>query len=141
MTSRRLGLGIGFGFVIVACGGATVDFPDASTQDGGADTTLICNGGTVACGDKCVQVSIDPSNCGSCFNSCSVSEVCASGKCQTNCPIGYTLCGGGCANLQGDPQNCGKCGNVCGGANANAQCTNGQCQSGVCCSRSTTTRS
>ena len=130
MASRRFGLGLAVGLVI-ACGGSTVDFPDASNQDGGGDATLVCNGGTTACGDKCVQLGIDPNNCGACDHLCSISQVCVNGACETNCPVGYTLCNGLCANLQGDPQNCGKCGNACGGANV--RCAVGtECQAGRC---------
>jgi hypothetical protein len=125
MASRRLGLAFAF---IVACGGSTIDLTDASTQqDGATDGTLVCNGGTVACGDKCVQLQLDPNNCGSCDHLCSITQVCANGTCQANCPVGYTLCNGSCTNMQSDTQNCGKCGSVCGGANAAPTCNAGTC--------------
>src|SRR5580765_1713206 len=124
MASRRLGLTVAF--MIVACGGSTIDFPDAAT-DSGTDATLVCNGGTVACDDKCVQLQLDPNNCGSCGHLCSITQVCANGTCEANCPAGYTLCNGACTNTQSDPLNCGKCGSVCSGANATPTCSGGTC--------------
>jgi hypothetical protein len=113
--------------VLVACGGASVELPEAGNVDSGSDAGLVCNGGTVACGDKCVQLDFDPSNCGKCGKKCGGGEVCSAGKCGSSCPPGFTECSGICVNLQGDPQNCGACGKACSNQNGVGQCTKGAC--------------
>jgi hypothetical protein len=45
-----------------------------------------CRGGTTKCGGSrrrpnCVDLSTDESNCGSCFNACSSTQVCSNGTC------------------------------------------------------------
>jgi hypothetical protein len=111
-----------------------------------------CPSGTTACGagkpPSCADLSSDPSNCGSCGNTCSAGQGCLQGLCAPSCgantfgscsggglPNGGGLdcshcgqipsvCGNSCADLASDPRNCGTCGN---------QCAPGQsCQSGAC---------
>jgi len=84
-----------------------------------------CLGGSTKCGNFCVDTNNDPSNCGTCSNTCASGEVCSSGSCLLQCPAGQTNCSGTCTNTDYDPNNCGSCANVCTGA-----CTAGTCGSG-----------
>jgi hypothetical protein len=77
----------------------------------------------------------DPSNCGSCSNSCSYSffgpwmtaATCSAGVCVQSCEalMGYVACGNTCVNLQTDDNNCGSCGNQCPAGSSG--CVNGTC--------------
>lgn len=49
-------------------------------SDGGADSNVMCNGGQVACGGKCVDTATDPMNCGGCGSVCNTQ--CVAGVCQ-----------------------------------------------------------
>ena len=42
-----------------------------------------CFGGQQWCNGMCVEVELDPSNCGSCGHQCGPGEYCAGGICQT----------------------------------------------------------
>jgi hypothetical protein len=120
---------------LAACGGTTAEIPNTPDSSVTPDGGLICNGGTVACADKCVQVDVDPSNCGACGKKCASGQFCAAGKCVMDCQPGYTLCKGGgdggmmpyCTNPTSDPMNCGMCGNPCSSNNGVAGCMNGMC--------------
>ena len=72
-----------------------------------------CPTGQTRCGVSCVDLRIDPHNCGACGNWCPTGYTCSGGVCQQQCPAFQTRCGNVCANLLTDPQNCGRCGNVC----------------------------
>jgi hypothetical protein len=82
-------------------------------------------GGLRQCGQKCVDSSSDPKNCGDCGQKCSgpfdTGECCNGECCDYNAD---TCCPGGCKNLAHDEKNCGTCGNVCG--------PNSYCRFGVC---------
>ncbi len=41
-----------------------------------------CFGGQMWCGGQCVEVELDPANCGSCGHACGLGENCAGGICQ-----------------------------------------------------------
>ena len=119
--------------------------PDLGTMGGRG----ICPGhpeqcGGQCCGDRCVDTSIDPKNCGGCNLECDSGQLCRSGSCGclpsgTKCGTGQTCCGQtGCVSLQSDIKNCGSCGHQCGDG---ATCMNGACACGgqtcsgsdVCC--------
>jgi hypothetical protein len=80
-----------------------------------------------------VSTQWDPSNCGSCANTCTSysnsSPVCATGACGYVCTSGFLDCNGsfidGC-EIAGktDNANCGACGNKCAAGTA---CDNGAC--------------
>jgi hypothetical protein len=81
--------------------------------------------GTTLCGDDCVDLSTDMSNCGSCGNACTtflpnaLGSECTEGKCVlSGCKPGYGDCdgttGNGCeASFRTDVNNCGSCGTRC----------------------------
>src|SRR5579883_1028808 len=85
----RRGLSAGASFVAVcvavACGngsgsgfGSTGDDASMGPGDGGQDGGNSCPSGQTACSGKCVDVTSDPSNCGSCGLSCEGGACCAS---------------------------------------------------------------
>jgi hypothetical protein len=66
----------------------------------------------VICGGRCVYLSSDPNNCGSCGYSCSAGLLCCSGRCLKSCdhcgspcPLGYFCHNGFCCPLY-HPENC-----------------------------------
>jgi hypothetical protein len=87
------------------------------TGDGGCVLEL------TECSGACVNLTDDPSNCGSCGHSCN-GGVCAFSQCMMLCPQGTTDCNGACANLGVDPLHCGSCGNACG---VDQHCGNTSC--------------
>ena len=85
-----------------------------------------CWAGAELCGNSCVDLNIDPFNCGACGNVCEPDTPdCKNGVCGDYCPAGYTFCasGGYCSDLM-DDNNCGACYNVCTGGY--------MCMGGVC---------
>jgi len=83
-----------------------------------------CGEGETLCGDACVDLALDPRNCGACGNACPAGQVCADGACSTACAEGMTDCDGVCRNLLGDGSHCGACGNAC---RSDQLCMGGTC--------------
>lgn len=81
-----------------------------------------CPTGQTACWrDTCVELSADPSHCGSCDKVCPLHATCDAGECQ--CPPDQVVCDNRCVDLQTDSEHCGSCTQTCGlGA-----CVGGQC--------------
>ncbi len=79
---------------------------------------LGCFGGTTRCGNKCVDLQIDPQNCGSCGTPC--NGTCFNGMC---CSGNTVWCNGACRDWKTDKNHCGGCGIVCAGIS----------NQGVCC--------
>ncbi|MBO6938033.1 MAG: hypothetical protein JJ863_23900 [Deltaproteobacteria bacterium] len=114
-------------------GGPDADVGDMGPRDGGRDRpdfgpppACACNLGESCCDATCVDVDIEPGNCGACGNACADGEVCSAGSCGPDCDDGLTLCSGLCLDLSNDPNNCGSCGNVC----ATGICIDGECAIG-----------
>src|SRR5439155_333098 len=86
----------------------------------------------------CSDHKTDKLNCGSCGNSCLVTQSCINGVCTTpnSCPVGQFICTdprtgapGPCSDHLSDKLNCGSCGNSCF---VHQSCINGQCTSPGC---------
>ena len=106
--------------------GGTTTTPPTNTDSGVTETDsgveedagLTCGGGTVACGDACVDTKGDRKNCGQCGKTCASGQVCSDSSCAATCGGGTpNLCGSGdtaaCVNLASDVNNCGACGTKC----------------------------
>jgi len=103
------------------------------TQGGPPGGSGTCAGGTM-CGLLCVNLQVDPSNCGSCDTECADGTACFDGRCQaTTCTGGEWMwsCSGKCVKLAGDfpPLHCGGCGKACPPGNV---CAHGICQPFTC---------
>jgi hypothetical protein len=95
-----------------------------------------CNNTQKLCGTTCIDVQVDPNNCGDCAHACDMGTVCVSGVCSGTCSPGYATCmadGGSpyCSDVTQDSHNCGICGHACGQAQVcvSSQCTS-QCTTG-----------
>lgn len=84
-----------------------------------------CPEGQSKCGEVCVNLKIDRSNCGVCDTKCEDGQVCSDGKCSVSCQKGLTKCEGTCTNTKTDSKNCGECGTAC---KAGEVCTEGKCE-------------
>lgn len=146
-TSRTIGLVLGAGALIAACGneaapsggrGATGgSSPQAgnggslaqggSTSTGGTTSTggstSSCAAGTTDCGAGCVNTLTDSNNCGACGVVCGSDKSCVDGSCK--CAPGFLECGGTC--VESNAQNCGSCGNACA---PGLVCSGGSCTTG-----------
>lgn len=95
--------------------------------DSGSDAG-VCPGGQSLCDGTCVDIQVDPANCGVCGTACAAGQVCSGGSCTATCGGRLTKCGrdggGYCANLSSDNANCGACGAQCGAGEA---CSGGKC--------------
>jgi hypothetical protein len=99
--------------------------------------TRQCEG--TLCGDVCVDLSTDATNCGRCGAVCYAGACCAGvcvdtetdrrhcGGCDVSCG-GLECCAGLCADTRSDPGHCGGCGNRC---NAGETCDAGTCSPDV----------
>jgi hypothetical protein len=105
-------------------GGASLDDAEVDDADNSAavDSALVCADPQVICNEQCVDISLDPENCGDCNNICA-SGVCIASDCLA-CEAEESVCGQQCLNLATDPDNCGACGNPC----MSGLCSNGLCE-------------
>jgi hypothetical protein len=76
------------------------------------DRDPTCPAGFTRCGDRCVDLDADPSNCGTCGTDCSQhGEVsyshCIEGTCA--CPASYDVCDGRCTDVRSEPHHCSGC--------------------------------
>ncbi len=94
--------------------------------DFGPPPECACNLGQSCCDATCVDVAVEPTDCGACGNACATDEVCSAGTCRRSCDPGLTRCDGLCLDLSDDANNCGACGNVC----ATGICIDGACAIG-----------
>ena len=80
------------------------------------DGTCVCPGETPSeCGSRCVDLTSDSNNCGSCGAVCGSGEVCTDGQCEDadGCVGSLVLCGDECVHLATDRSNCGACWKRC----------------------------
>ena len=115
---------------------ANLDAADGTTDSTAADSGDIgaapCSDGATTCGDACVTLSTDPSNCGACGITCPGTQVCSRGACVPLCGAGLIDCNGACVDGQSSPTRCGAT-DDCVGANAGVACGAGYaCVQGAC---------
>ncbi|MEZ4392317.1 MAG: hypothetical protein R3A48_14605 [Polyangiales bacterium] len=80
---------------------ADVVTPDSPRVDApAADVGVSCAAPRLSCGGRCVDVSSDPANCGSCGAACSgATPMCAAGRCAApSCGAGASDCDSNTAN-------------------------------------------
>jgi hypothetical protein len=101
--------------------------------------------GLTNCGGVCVDVQVEPRNCGACGVTCAVDENCSGGACvqpaaaaapaAVSCGTqGQTECGGVCIDLLSDVANCGGCGAACA---VGETCSGGACAAVVAAAQTT----
>ena len=73
---------------------------------------------------SCVNLNVDPSNCGECGVVCAPGQSCQNGFCAPNCMLGLTACDAACVNTYTDVHNCGQCSFECQPLQV---CTRGTC--------------
>ncbi len=80
----------------------------------------------MVCGTTCVDLMIDPANCGMCGRGCVSGETCVAGACQgmAACTGPEIECGGGCVDPQTSPAHCGDCATAC---STGTSCVAGDC--------------
>lgn len=85
-----------------------------------------CPPGEKECGDACVDVSANPSHCGTCGNACGSGQKCERGVCVAACTVNTNnACGDGkCWDLEADPKHCGS---TCRSCRSLETCTAGAC--------------
>ncbi len=118
-----------------ACGADCVDCDletGVSSACKNGKCTCIKAGIPKTCGSVCVDLAVDPKNCGGCGNTCGTGEVCSDATCQLQCG-GTTqqLCNGGCVDARTNPHACGTDCLDCDGVTG----VGGDCVDGVCVCR------
>src|SRR5262249_42530159 len=103
-----------------------------------------CNGNNqclsnACCGNVCVDLSSNISNCGSCGTVCGNAHgttSCSGGQCAPVCSGFWGDCDGnrpnGCETATDTTTNCGGCGIPCSRSNAFTSCPSGACTLGSC---------
>ncbi|MBQ9817018.1 MAG: hypothetical protein IJM59_06085 [Proteobacteria bacterium] len=81
---------------------------------------------TTECWGACVDIKVDPANCGGCGIACEEGKACTDGVCveKTGEESTVKVCHGKEVDTATDNDNCGKCLNKCG---ENEVCTGGKC--------------
>ncbi|UJR83365.1 Hypothetical protein I5071_54330 [Sandaracinus amylolyticus] len=80
-----------------------------------------CTLGLSRCGEQCVSLESDVTNCGACGVVCLSGGECRVGVC---CNLDEVVCGDRCVDVETDPRHCGACGVDCGAGD----CVLGTCQ-------------
>lgn len=84
-----------------------------------------CPEGQTKCGELCVFLTLDATNCGECGKKCDAGNVCNNGACELSCQNGLTDCNGTCTDTRVNPKNCGACGTEC---KAGETCKDSKCE-------------
>ena len=65
---------------------------------------VACPAGQLACGQRCLDVTTDPVNCGGCGIPCAAGQACVAGACR--CPDSTQECNGSCLAPEAVPASC-----------------------------------
>lgn len=65
---------------------------------------VTCPTAQLACGQRCLDVTSDPTNCGGCGIPCAAGQTCVAGACR--CADGMGDCNGDCVALEATPAAC-----------------------------------
>lgn len=106
--------------------------------------SCLCPTGTTRCGNRCVDLNVDPDYCGDCGTGCPGAQgdsangvpTCTGGRCGYLCYAGFANCDNridnGCeVNTASDPRHCGNCATKCDIAQSQP-CVEGQCLTKPC---------
>jgi hypothetical protein len=105
---------------------AREDLFSVSDGEGNGDDAPACPAGLLACGDRCVDAMVDPSNCGACGNSCAPGKLCdGTGTCKLTCQTGMIVCDSRCTDPMTDRIFCGAT-ETCRGGDAGDVCDAGE---------------
>lgn len=125
-----------------ACGNACAA-DEQCIKDKNGKYFCACPDGQTLCGDACVDLSLDPRNCGACAVDCTQATqdehgigTCVNGACKFACSTGWGDCDGdsrnGCeTNINADTNNCGACGSTCD-LLMGQPCIGGRCAEETC---------
>lgn len=104
-----------------------------NTACGNGTNSVNCGERSDECAGTCVDLQVNPDNCGACGNACLAGEACSGGACVASCPEGTSECDRACVYTDIDPDHCGSCGEVCDRYdNAYSVCASGTCLTAGC---------
>jgi hypothetical protein len=102
--------------VVLTSGEPPVDTTSTGSDEAtGGTTGDPCPAPQLLCNDTCVDVAVDPDNCGGCASPVGDGQTCVDGV--PTCGVGLTLCGDACADLNSSNEHCGGCDLACPSAN------------------------
>lgn len=126
-------------FLVLICillfAGCVQPHQNESGTPGKTQTTLTsaaCPAGTADCQDRCVNLSSDNQNCGTCGRACPAGHDCKRSECVLRivCKENETRCSAyNCADLNTSYFDCGACGVKCSSELPVLTCCNGTCKS------------
>jgi len=118
-----------------ACEGALCEARDACVNG------ACCSGGLQSCAGSCVNLTADPSNCGTCGTVCPTRAACQAGECL--CPPGTHACADACvdddsvdhcgASCTSCPTPPNSAGAACDGTSCSFSCISGLTPCGAAC--------
>jgi len=115
---------------LAACGAPIVRPDGALVRDASVEASGPCPSGASLCGEVCVDLTNDRTNCGGCGVVCGFGVPCLDGRCDDgNCPMGRIRCGAACYDPLTSVANCGGCNNPC---DRGIACVAGRCDPGTC---------
>ncbi len=91
--------------------GSTSTGSDVAEETTAEDTTGGCPAPELTCNGVCIDVTVDPANCGGCASPVGEGRQCVDG--EPACLAGLTECGDACVDLATSTQHCGACDAAC----------------------------